>query len=169
MPRQPASRYHTGVQAHAVLYPCDTAALARVSRTLSDAFSCSTSAGTGILDRSKALTQMFEMPDPVPLSVVTQLVHAMHDTQFVYDASPLAEVLETLGYVIRVVETAEADAPAAASAALSNHQLSAVAVKDFQESHLGRFAAHWQGLAGVPSAGDVLVRTYTAMSKLSAV
>lgn len=54
------AKYTKEVAVSTVLIPCDTVALSRASPPLSTAFKCSEAAGTGILDRSKALTPAFQ-------------------------------------------------------------------------------------------------------------
>lgn len=101
---------------YTVLLPCDTKSLSLRSPPLSTAFACSDTAQSGLLDRSKALSQAFTMPAGTPLHTAIEMAHALHGTEWLYKSSPLCEVLSTLGYA---VSAAPALLPALATVALS--------------------------------------------------
>jgi hypothetical protein len=118
-----------------------------MSPPLKTAFACSASAGTGVLDRSKALTQVFDTCDNTPVSAVIELVHELHGAQWVYNSSPLSEELEILGYLINPAGT--------------GLQLQGVYTADLGTNHVKLMGKHWVGCAAAPSRGEQWVRAQT--------
>jgi hypothetical protein len=53
-----------------------------------------------VLDRSLALSQIFQTPGGTPLHTAIETVHSLHGTQWIYEAAPLSELVTTLGYLL---------------------------------------------------------------------
>jgi hypothetical protein len=136
-----------------ILLPCNAAALAQKSQPLSTAFSCS----DGVLDSSKALTQAFTSTC-VPLSTVIELVHELHNCLWMYNARPVSEVLDTLGYV-RQMEPSEGSMPDAAASEEVQLKLHAVKTADLGRELCNHLGKHWLDECGSVAAGDTWVRT----------
>jgi hypothetical protein len=96
------------------------------------------------LDRSKALTTAFQQTANTRVSTVIEMVHALHGTQWVYDAAPLCEMLDVLGQVMMLPHPA------------SDVDLTPVMVSQCGPSHFQLFGQHLDNSIA-PSAGNLWV------------
>lgn len=155
--RPPGTKEVKVVAVKSVLFPCDTARVAGASPPLRHCFDCSASAdASAILGRSKALSNMFNMPS-LPLCTVLEAVHALHGTAWVYEAAPLADVLTTFGMTAHFTHCTDGSKSSESSnGAASLRALTPAWVADLSGADFEMLGKHWSGDAPL-SAGELWV------------